>query len=127
MDRALRLLGAAAGVDALACITERSGLVGPGGRASLNGTCRLLPTAEGWMALSLARPDDVELLPAWLEADVGPDPWGAVASAVQSRCGADVVARGRSLGLPVAVLGEREPGPLYVPQQLGDAPALSRP
>ncbi|MFE6489609.1 hypothetical protein ACFVGN_42690, partial [Streptomyces sp. NPDC057757] len=34
------------------------------GRASAGGSCRLLPTADGWAAVSLARPDDVAAVPA---------------------------------------------------------------
>jgi hypothetical protein len=76
--------------------------------------------------VSLARPEDVELLPAWLGVDVAPDadPWGPLAARV---AGADdvpaLLAWGRELGLPVAMVGEVEPvdDPAVV-TPLGDAP-----
>ena len=129
MDAAIRRLGAAAGVDALACISERTAGTGrrPAGRVSCGGASRLLPTADGWMAVSLARPDDLDLLPAWLGVEAGPDPWAAVARAVRGRSAADVVAAGRLLGLAVAALGERAPGPLFTAEPIGEAPVLDRP
>ena len=39
------------------------------GRRSCGGATELLRSADGWIAVSLARPDDVELLPAWLGTD----------------------------------------------------------
>jgi crotonobetainyl-CoA:carnitine CoA-transferase CaiB-like acyl-CoA transferase len=41
--------------------------------------------------------------------------------------GAAVVERGRLLGLAVAVLGERAPGPLWTADRIDDAPPLERP
>jgi len=140
MLAAIRRLGAAAGVDALACVGERAAITGqrPGGRISAGGTCRLLRAADGWMAVSLAREDDLDLLPAWLDGCRGnksrnprliasANDWEAVAGAVEGRRAAEVVARGRLLGLPVAVLGERAPAGLYRSERLGDAPPLTRP
>ncbi|MEZ0077141.1 hypothetical protein [Planotetraspora sp. GP83] len=42
---------------------------------SAGGACRLLPSADGWAAVSCARPDDAALLGALGCADVGDDPW----------------------------------------------------
>src|SRR4051812_3830389 len=39
------------------------------GRTSPGGACRLVPAADGWLAVNLARADDVELLPALLGHD----------------------------------------------------------
>lgn len=129
MDTAIGLLGAAAGVDALACINERSLLTGraAAGRVSCGGASRLLQAIDGWVAVSLARPDDVDLLPAWLGVGGGDDPWSAIAVAVHSESAAAVVERGRLLGLPVSVLGERGPGDLFSVDRVGDAPPLDRP
>jgi hypothetical protein len=129
MDAAIELLGAAAGVDALACIGERAAITGrrARGRVSCGGASRLLPTADSWMALSLARPDDVDLVPAWLGVEESDDPWAVVADAVRDRPAGAVVERGRLLGLPVAALGERPPGPLFTPTRLGDASPIGRP
>lgn len=68
------------------------------GRTSPGGSCRLLDTADGLMALNLARDSDWDLLPAWLESDIKPD-WDAVAEAVRSRAADALVDRARELGL----------------------------
>jgi hypothetical protein len=62
---------------------------------------RLLRSADGWIAVTLARPSDVELLPAWIGADVN----GLDAAIAQRTC-AELVAGAELLGLPVAALGE---------------------
>ncbi len=54
-------LGSLVGLDAPALLgLTRRGSTAPGG------SCRLLRAADRWLALNLARPDDVDLLPAWL-------------------------------------------------------------
>lgn len=110
-DRLARVssrLGRPVDVDPSALLTERAALLGlsRAGTASCGGATRLLPAHDGWVAVSLARPDDVDLLPAWLGVDPGPDPWPAVASAVADRRPDEVVAAGAELGLAVAMLGE---------------------
>jgi hypothetical protein len=123
---AIRALGDAAGVDAFACMYER-------GERRERFT-RLLEADDGWIAVSLARPDDVVAIPAWLEIDaaVDGDPWPVVERAVRTRSGVSVVERARLLGIAAAVLGERMPPPPWrglpvVATSLGDAPALIRP
>jgi hypothetical protein len=119
---AVRRLGAAAGVDAPALLGERVALAGchGTGRVSCSGATRLLPAADGWLAVSLARPDDVELVPAWLGTS-------SVDAGIAGLPAAEAAARGRLLGLPVAVPGERAAGDLYGAVRLGDAPPLERP
>jgi crotonobetainyl-CoA:carnitine CoA-transferase CaiB-like acyl-CoA transferase len=86
---------------------ERAALAGlhRAGDSSCGGATRLLPTADGHVALSLARPDDLDLVPALVEADVD-DPWTAVQAWVATRTGAQMRERAVLLGLPVGVLGE---------------------
>jgi hypothetical protein len=79
------------------------------GRLSPGGTCRLLRAADRWIALNLAREDDVALLPAWLGEGDTRDPWAFVATRVAYREAEEVVARARLLGLPAAVAIEPEP------------------
>ena len=68
------------------------------------------------MAVSLARPDDVELLPAWLGTD---DP----AAGVAGRRAADVVAAGVELGIPCSRLGEVDASaPAFVARPLATGP-----
>ncbi|RZO85410.1 MAG: CoA transferase [Oceanococcus sp.] len=72
-----------------------------GGRVSANGSCRLLATADGDIALNLARPEDWQLLPAWVECE-GIDSWSAVTARVATRRRAELLERARWMGLAVA-------------------------
>jgi hypothetical protein len=99
-------LGRAVQLDPLALLGERAALRGlrRGGTVSCGGHTRLLPAADGWLAVSLARPEDIELLPAWLQCAVD-DPWATVALELSTREVGPVVERARVLGLPVAAVG----------------------
>jgi hypothetical protein len=106
-------------VNGPALLAERAASTGHHrrGRVSCGGSARLLPAADGWLAVSLARADDVDLLPAWLGAapDEAPlalpyrddDVWRFVAAAVRTEAVTPLVQRAVPLGLPVAALGER--------------------
>jgi hypothetical protein len=105
--------------DAGALFGERAAIAGlaRNGRISAGGRARLLRTGDAWIALQLARPEDVELLPAWLEIDperLRESPWPAVATAVLDRPAADLVARARLLGLPAAPVGRRAEAPPWL-------------
>ena len=118
-------LGEPFGVDALALLGERAAIAGLSrrGSTSCGGAARLLPAADGWVAVNLARADDVALIPAWLEIDEPPgDPWDAVADELAGRPAAHAVERGRLLGLPVAGCGERPAGDPVVATMVGAAP-----
>jgi hypothetical protein len=95
-------------LDPLALLAERAALLGlrRRGTTSCGGAARLLPCADGWLALSLARRDDVELVPAWLGLEAAPDddPWPAVRAAVGGRSSADLMAAAAGLGLPVGAV-----------------------
>ncbi len=99
-------------VDPLALLGERAALSGltAGGDISCGGATRLLSAGDRWVAVTLARPDDVELMPAWLELD-GPagDVWATVAAAVSTRPLAPLVERAMLLGLPIGVLPNSTP------------------
>ncbi len=67
----------------------------------------LLAASNGWIAVSLPRADDLELIPAWLQVDASSlDTWHTVAAAVADRPASEIVARGRLLGLACSVVGE---------------------
>jgi len=83
--------------------------LGEPGQWSPNRHCRLVRCRDGWMAVSLAREDDRDLVPAWTGAALDADPWEAVISAAPLRSGADMVAAGVELHLPVALVGETSP------------------
>ena len=121
--------------DAGAILTERGRSLpeGPdpsaGQAVSANGSCRLLHCGDGLLAVNLPRPDDLELLPAWLGTGaataamaVGPAdadgavPWGVIASALADLGLADAVGRGQELGLAVAAVPAT--GPADVDEQL---------
>jgi crotonobetainyl-CoA:carnitine CoA-transferase CaiB-like acyl-CoA transferase len=81
------------------------------------------------MAVSLPRDEDMEMVPAWLELDAvpasAPAMWSAVAAALRERDAADLSARARLLGLPVARVGEvarPEARARVLSEPLGEAP-----
>jgi hypothetical protein len=112
--RCAELGGARMRIDADQILTGRAALLElpPPGRVSSGGATRLLAANDGWFALTLSRPDDVDAVPALLELPhVAPDPWTALAAAATRRTAADMVARARLLGLPAAAPGEAVAAP----------------
>jgi crotonobetainyl-CoA:carnitine CoA-transferase CaiB-like acyl-CoA transferase len=91
-------------LDGPALLGERAALLGlhRRGTVSPGGASRLLEAADGWIAVTLARPDDMALLPAWLGIEAGEDPWPRVAREVRARGAEEIVARARLLGLAAA-------------------------
>lgn len=128
VDR-MRALGAPLEVEVLPLLSERAAVAGlwRRGSTSCGGSSRLLPTANGWIAVSLPRDDDVALVPAWLGLN-GPtsdDPWADVARAVRSRSGDELAALGGELGLAVAAVPTVVPtpaGPVGGPRSAGADP-----
>lgn len=115
------------GVDATELLTGRADQLGiaPQGQISAGGATRLLPTRDGWCALTLSRPDDIASIPALLQdASVDPDPWPAIGAWAARNSAEQVAARARLLGLPAGVLGETVPAPPMV-SPLGPAQAGS--
>lgn len=104
------------------------GGLGKPGLVSANGSCRLIPAADGWIALNLARDDDLDLIPA-LTGRSG-DPWQAVAAAAGYSPASEFRDRAVELQLPVAVVGEAATQPLAqsggnaVPRRVVDMSAL---
>lgn len=90
--------------EASRLLGERAAIAGlsRGGRVSAGGACRLLDTADGGLALNLAREDDIELLPAWLECEgVTVEELASVLKSYPTRY---LVERARLLGLAAAPL-----------------------
>lgn len=96
------------GQKAATLLAGRAGLRGwtRAGRVSAGGATRLLTAADGWWALTLSRPDDIEAVPALIETDPVCEPWQAIAAWAADKPVTDVVARARLLDLPAAALGE---------------------
>jgi crotonobetainyl-CoA:carnitine CoA-transferase CaiB-like acyl-CoA transferase len=134
---ALRQLAPAlpADLDGPALLGERAACLGlrRRGAVSPGGACHLLEAADGWIAVTLARPDDRALLPAWLGVPDLADPWLAIARALRGRAAGEAVARARLLGLAAAVadpLPETPPPPHRVaargPRRPGTVPTSPR-
>ena len=79
------------------------------GLMSPNGHSRLVRTRDSWIAVSLARRDDIELLPAWLGVAFDAEPWESLVSAAAQRSADDLLASAVTLHLPVARVGEALP------------------
>jgi hypothetical protein len=77
----------------------------PSGQRSANGSARLLRAADGWLAVNLARPVDVESVPAVLGRELTGEPWDALAAAALTMPAAELAAAAQLLGVPAAVLG----------------------
>lgn len=80
------------------------------GLRSANGSCRLVPAADGWIAINLPRDSDRDLLPAWIGCDFDDEPWQAIQAAAADRAWQTLVDDARLLGLPVAGVGEVRAG-----------------
>lgn len=122
-------LGARVEIDPLAVLADRAAFGGTTrhGRTSCGGGTRLLRAADGWIALTLARDDDLDLLPAWSEGALAADlvggehPWSHVADWCAGQSAVRLVERGMLLGLAVARLGEHTAPQGVVVERLGDA------
>lgn len=120
-----RRFGTEVRVDALALLGERAAVSGLSrrGSTSCGGATRMLQTADGYLALSLARADDLALLPALLPALIGDSLatlelaasssviadealWSLLAGSVRAQNAHYLVERGVELGLAIAALPE---------------------
>ncbi|MDX6333662.1 MAG: hypothetical protein QOG05_1002 [Streptosporangiaceae bacterium] len=88
-------------VDGAGLLAERAAYTGHRRRGTISagGGCRLLPTADGWAAVSCARPDDPPLLAALTGATLPGDPWPEVAAWLRTHTGAELAERAALLGL----------------------------
>lgn len=88
-------------------LTERARLMrlGRGGQASCNGSCRLLAARDGWIALNLPRPQDLDMMLPWLGVEIdASDPWSAVTAALARRDRAELLESARDLSIAVAAV-----------------------
>jgi hypothetical protein len=99
-------------VDGLGLLAERAALSGltRQGAISCGGSTHLMRCADGWLGVSLARPDDIAALPAWLGRAVPEgDPWATVHEAVGGMSTTELDEKAALLGLPFAALGSVSP------------------
>jgi hypothetical protein len=101
------------GVDVAAVLFGRAAVLGftRRGRVSAGGSCRLLRAQDGWVAVSLAREDDVTAVPALVGGDDGGDPWTAVEVWVAGGTAGAAAARAALVGVSAAALGAVPDGP----------------
>lgn len=97
--------GGALALDGAEVLGRRAHLAGTDPAGSHGTDARILPAADGWWALNLARPGDVEIVPALVESPVG-DTWTGVARWAALLPADAVVERATMLGLPCSRLGE---------------------
>jgi hypothetical protein len=71
------------------------------GAISAGGSCHLLRTIDGWLAINLTRQEDWDMVPAWLGHPADAD-WNAISANVKARTTADLIDQGRALGLAIA-------------------------
>lgn len=117
--------------EGVGLLAERSAMLrfGPAGTASSGGGSRLVRAADGWIAVTLARDDDLDLVPAWLEVgrtdDTCLDHWKLVDDVVARRDVSTLVERAALLGLPVSSVGEVTDARAVLAEHCGDAPPMS--
>ncbi len=101
-------------VDTLQLLVDRAAMSGLSrqGDVSCGGSTRLVRAYDGWIAVALARQPDVDAVAAWLGLDArSDDPWTEVTARARVSTSAEMVDRGRLVGLPVSALGEVSSGP----------------
>lgn len=109
-------------LDGAALLGERAACFGHRrrGRISPGGSCRLVRGADGWLAVNLARDDDVACLPAWFGEAVparcgdaaNPELWEFVEARAAVRSVSELADRARLLGMPVSPAAAPPDGPL---------------
>jgi hypothetical protein len=86
---------------------------------SAGGSCRLLPTLDGTLAVNLPRMSDWELLPAWLGQDLSETVgWSGLARALEGRRAAPLIEQARLLGMAVALAAAPDPATLELSPDL---------
>ncbi|MER7684442.1 CoA transferase [Streptomyces sp. NPDC097610] len=114
-------------LDGARLLAERAALFGRGrqGRLSVGGSCRLMPTRDGWAAVSDARPDDPLLWSALIGRDLDTEALpGRLADWLAAHDGADLDERVKLLGLAGGSVRPRQEGTCPVPGTPRDVAGL---
>jgi hypothetical protein len=95
------------GYSGASLLSERAAMLGltRQGKVSANGSCRLLPAKDGWVAFNLARAEDWDMLPALFETEQVVRTEDELTHHVSRSSAERLVDRGRLMGLPVALVG----------------------
>lgn len=80
------------------------------GRTSVGGSCRLIGTVDGWAAVNLARPSDLEAVGALICSEPTGEPWSQIEDFARRTTTHDVVGRAQLLGIPASGLGHADRG-----------------
>jgi hypothetical protein len=99
-------------VDGPRLLSERAAFTGGTrrGRVSVGGSCRLLPTLDGWAAVSDARPDDPLLWSALIGHDLDEHLPRRLAEWLVTHTGAELDERAALLGLAAGSVRPPDPG-----------------
>lgn len=86
-------------------LSERADIMGlpSPSKIGAGGSCHLVACLDGRIALNLAREDDWELMPAWLEVERKIDNWDELSEIVNTRSAKELTIRGRELGLAIGL------------------------
>ena len=116
-------LAALVGSRGVGALGERAAALGlgPSGSISCGGATRFVEADDGWIAVSLARPEDAESIHAWLGTAPRGDQWGTVRRRARKRCTADIVGRAAELGIACSALGEVVDRRPVLVEELGEA------
>ena len=92
-------------VDGPALLGERAALTGMGrnGDTSVGGSASFVQASDGWIVVNLARPEDVQSLPALVGQSLSADDWPAIAAGIARLRSAELVDTATLLGIPTAV------------------------
>ncbi|NNE74512.1 MAG: CoA transferase [Acidimicrobiales bacterium] len=74
------------------------------GPTAVGGSAIMVRAADGWVALNLARPEDIAALPALVERAVDPAGWPRVAAALRTRTVTELRDQAERLGVPIGVV-----------------------
>ncbi|MET1074459.1 MAG: CoA transferase [Umezawaea sp.] len=110
-------------LDGRRLLSERAAFTGHSrrGAVSVGGSCRLLPTGDGWAAVSCARPDDPLLLGALVGAELPADPWPVIADWIRVHTGDELAERAELLGVAAGPIR----APAATPPPTPDLPTRS--
>jgi hypothetical protein len=78
----------------------------PPGLISANGSARMIKTKDGWIAANLPREEDLQSVPALLQAEADADAWSMLAAHAPNWYSNELAAQAALLGLAVARIGE---------------------
>ncbi|MGY1940077.1 MULTISPECIES: CoA transferase [Nocardia] len=114
---ALARTGTCADLPDVTVLSERAAIAGFTRNApwSCGGHYRAVRAGDGFIGLSLARPADIALVPALVEADIAGNPWTAVEDWARRTTVAEADERLVLLGLPGGIIPDKVPVPQREP------------